>query len=117
TFASDGITISATPNQIFDWIVSKHRTSGAPRPDDLIMRRYRAVVHDRASLIAFLDDHLEDIIGPEVHSRVLVRGPQGCGKSTQTITKLPAVYDRDPGVIAFSSPSIAQAEEQIDTFR
>jgi hypothetical protein len=50
------------------------------------------------------------------NSHVLIRGPQGCGKSTKTMTKIPAIYDNDPGVIFFSSPSIQQAEEKIKTF-
>lgn len=114
---SDGITLSATPNQIFDWIISQHRVVSDRSADDWIMRHYKAVVRDRASLTAFLDEHLDNIVGPEASTHVVIRGPQGCGKSTKTITKLPAIYDRDPGVIAFSSPSIAQAEEKIDTFR
>jgi hypothetical protein len=113
-FASDGVVLAATPNQIFDWIVSNNRASGDPPAEDWIMRRYKAAVHDRASLTTFLDDHLGDIVGS--HSRVLICGPQGCGKSTETMKKLPAIYTDDPGVIAFSSPSIAQAEEKIQTF-
>ena len=115
-FGTDGVTLSATPNQIFDWIVAQHRAEGDPSPDDWIMRRYKAVVRDRASLSAFLDDHLGDIVGSELHSHVWICGPQGCGKSTKTMAILPAIYDRDPGVIAFASPSIAQAEEKIETF-
>jgi hypothetical protein len=115
-FDADGVVLSATPNQIFDWIVSNHRVVGDPPADDWIMRRYKAAVHDRASLTAFMEDHLGDIVGSETYPRVLIRGPQGCGKSTKTMTKLPAIYTNDRGVIAFSSPSIAQAEEKIETF-
>ena len=115
-FDADGVMLAATPNQIFDWMVSQHRVAGDPPSDDWIMRRYRAAVHDRASLTAFMNDHLGDVVGPEDHTHVLIRGPQGCGKSTITMTKLPAIYDRDPGVIFFSSPSIAQAQEKIETF-
>jgi energy-coupling factor transporter ATP-binding protein EcfA2 len=63
-----------------------------------------------------MNDHLGDVVGSETHTHVLIRGPQGCGKSTITMAKLAAIYDRDPGVIFFSSPSIAQAEEKIVTF-
>ena len=30
--------------------------------------------------------------------------------------KIPTIYENDPGVIFFSSPSIRQAEEKIETF-
>src|SRR6516165_3058383 len=50
------------------------------------------------------------------NSHVLIRGPQGCGKSTKTMQKIPAIYDNDPDVIFFSSPSIQQAEDKIKTF-
>jgi len=115
-FDPDGVPLSTTPNQVFDWIVSHHRIEGDAPPDDWIMRRYKAVVHDRASLTAFMNDHLGDVVGSETHTHVLIRGPQGCGKSTITITKLPVIHDRDPGVIFFSSPSLAQAQEKIETF-
>jgi hypothetical protein len=115
-FGSDGIILSATPNQIFGWIVSAHRVDGDPLPDDWIMRSYKAVVNDRSSLTAFMEDRLGGVVGSETHTHVLIRGPQGCGKSTITMTKLPAIYDRDPGVIFIASPSIAQAEEKIATF-
>ena len=32
------------------------------------------------------------------------------------MAKIPTIYDNDPGVIFFSSPSIKQAEEKIQTF-
>ena len=32
------------------------------------------------------------------------------------MTKIPTIYDNDPDVIFFSSPSIRQAEEKIETF-
>ena len=133
-FDSDGIPLGTTPNQIFDWIVSQHRVEGDAPPDDWIMRRYKAAVHDRASLAQFIDDHIVEMVAPPVQSvrpawiekllgredipntHVLFRGPQGCGKSTKTMTKIPTIYENDPGVIFFSSPSIQQAEEKIETF-
>jgi ABC-type iron transport system FetAB ATPase subunit len=42
---------------------------------------------------------------PNTH--VLIRGPQGCGKSMKVMRIIPMIYERDPGVIFFSSPSIA----------
>ena len=133
-FDSDGIPLGTTPNQIFDWIVSQNRVEGDAPPDDWIMRRYKAAVHDRASLAQFIDDHIVEMIAPPAPSvrpawiekllgredipntHVLIRGPQGCGKSTKTMTKIPTIYENDPGVIFFSSPSIQQAEEKIETF-
>src|ERR1700730_3353676 len=32
------------------------------------------------------------------------------------MTKIPTLHKRDPGVIFFSSPSIAQAQEKVETF-
>jgi hypothetical protein len=49
-------------------------------------------------------------------THVLIRGPQGCGKSTKMMRHLPTIYGNDPGVTFFSSPSIRQAEEKIETF-
>jgi hypothetical protein len=51
---------------------------------------------------------------PNTH--VLIRGPQGCGKSTKIMQKIPEIFERDRGVIFFSSPSIAQAQEKVETF-
>src|SRR5207248_812603 len=51
---------------------------------------------------------------PNTH--VLIRGPQGCGKSTKIMQSIPEIYERDRGVIFFSSPSIAQAQEKVETF-
>ena len=136
-FDSDGIPLSTTPNQIFDWIVSQHpddTSKGDLPPDDWILRRYRAAVHDRASLAQFIDDHMVEMIAPPAtkatpvwiekllgrsanpNTHVLIRGPQGCGKSTKTMTKIPTIYESDPGVIFFSSPSIQQGEDKIQTF-
>jgi hypothetical protein len=85
-------------------------------------------------LAQFIDDHLIEMVAPPAtkataawiekmfgkvgssNTHVLIRGPQGCGKSTKTMTKIPTIYENDPGVIFFSSPSIQQAEEKIDTF-
>lgn len=132
-FGSDGVVLGATPNQIFDWILAREG-DGHNRQQDWITRRYTATVHDRESLIRFLDDHMaemialpahcvpppwvENLIGRDEgqHTHVAIRGPQGCGKSTITMRKLPAIYENDPGVIYFSSPSIAQAEEKISSF-
>lgn len=61
---SDGVMLAATPNQIFDWIVSQHQGHDDTAPDDWIMRRYKAVVQDRGTLAQFLDEHIADIIGP-----------------------------------------------------
>jgi len=134
-FDSDGIPLGTTPNHIFNWIVSQNRGAGDLPPDDWIMRRYKAAVHDRTSLAQFIDDHIVEMIAPPAPSvrpawiekllgredipntHVLIRGPQGCGKSTKTMTKIPTIYDNDPGVIFFSSPSIQQAEEKIETFK
>jgi hypothetical protein len=133
-FDSDGIPLGTTPNQIFDWIVSHNRVEGDAPPDDWIMRRYKAAVHDRASLAQFIDDRIVEMIAPPAPSvrpawietlmgrddipntHVLIRGPQGCGKSTKTTTKMPMIYENRPGVIFFSSPSIQQADEKIETF-
>jgi hypothetical protein len=131
---SDGLTLAATPNQIFDWIVSQDRGADDAAPDDWIMRRYKAAVHDRRTLAQFLDEHVVEMIAPPSHStiptwmqklgvgngpnsHVLIRGPQGCGKSTKTMAKIPTLHENDPGVIFFSSPSIQQAEEKIETFK
>jgi hypothetical protein len=102
--------------------------------DDWAMRRYKAAVHDRALLAKFIDDHIVEIVAParnratspwfgklfgpvgHSNSHVLLRGPQGCGKSTKMMEKIPAIYENDPGVIFFSSPSIQQAEEKMETF-
>jgi hypothetical protein len=118
-FDSDGIPLGTTPNQIFDWIVSQNRVEGDLPPDDWITRRYKAAVHDRASLIQFIDDHIVEMIAPPVESvrpawieklmgrddipntHVLIRGPQGCGKSTKTMTKIPIIHETHPGVIFF----------------
>jgi hypothetical protein len=51
------------------------------------------------------------------NTHVLIRGPQGCGKSTKTMTKIPTIYENDPGVIFFSSPSVQQTEEKIETYQ
>jgi hypothetical protein len=133
-FDSDGIPLGTTPNQIFDWIVSQNRVEGDVPPDDWIMRRYKAAVNDRASLAQFIDEHIVEMTAPPVESarpawiekllgredipntHVLLRGPQGCGKSTKTMTKIPIIHENHPGVIFFSSPSIQQAEEKIETF-
>jgi hypothetical protein len=137
-FASDGIPLSTTPNQVFDWIVSQHRGSLSDQsdlsPGDWIIRRSKAAVHDRASLARFIEDHMVEMVAPPAASvtpawieklvgrvgnsntHVLIRGPQGCGKSTKMMVKIPAIYENDPGVIVFSSPSIQQAEEKIETF-
>ena len=131
---ADGIPLGTTPNQIFDWIVSRDRTEGDAAPDDWIMRRYKAVVHDRDSLGRFIDEYMVEMIAPPAaepiprwienlvgrddipNTHVLMRGPQGCGKSTKTMTKIPTIYENDPGVIFFSSPSIQQAKEKIEAF-
>jgi hypothetical protein len=81
-----------------------------------------------------IDDHIVEMIAPPVESvrpawiekllgrgdipntHVLIRGPQGCGKSTKTMMKIPTIYENHPGVMFFSSPSIQQAEEKIETF-
>ena len=136
-FDSDGISLRTTPNQIFDWIVSQHPEKsgdGNLPPDDWIMRRYKAAVNDRASLAKFIDDHIVEMVAPAtdnvapawmeklfgrletLNSHVLIRGPQGCGKSTKMMEKIPTIHENDPGVILFSSPSIQQAEEKIETF-
>ena len=132
-FASEGILLEATPNQIFDWIVAR-RGDPQQQQDDWITRRYKAAVHDRGSLARFLDDHILDIVAPlatstnpawmermlgrhdRPNTHVYIRGPQGCGKSTKTMSKIPLIHERDPGVIFFSSPSIEQAEEKVETF-
>jgi hypothetical protein len=147
--SDDGVSLGTTPNQIFDWIVSQHpaKRCGPPAaehpnddsnsdlpPDDWIMRRFKAAVHDRNSLAQFLDDHIVEMVAPpaekaspawveklfgridNVNTHVLIRGPQGSGKSTKTMSKIPAIHANDPGVIFFSSPSIQQAQEKIDTF-
>jgi hypothetical protein len=123
---------------VFDWIVSQHKGSLSDQrdlpPDDWIMRRYKAAVHDRASLAQFIEDHMVEMVAPPAASvtpawieklfgrvgnsntHVLIRGPQGCGKSTKAMTKIPTIYENDPGVIFFSSPSIQQANEKIKTF-
>jgi hypothetical protein len=85
-------------------------------------------------LAQFIDDHIVEMIAPPVenvrdawieklvgredipNTHVLIRGPQGCGKSTKTMTKIPTIHENDPGVIFFSSPSIQQAQEKSDTF-
>ncbi len=136
-FGSDGIALSTTPNQIFDWILSQHPEidcKGGLPPDDWIMRRYKAAVDDRNSLARFIYDHIVEMIAlpatratsplieklfgniEHQNTHVLIRGPQGCGKSTTVMRKIPIIYDNDPGVIFFSSPSIKQAEEKITTF-
>jgi hypothetical protein len=133
-FDSEGVTIGAAPNQIFDWIVSQQRGEGDPLPDDWIMRRYKAAVHDRISLASFLDENMIEMVAPRATStapgwmvklldtredpntHVLVRGPQGCGKSTKIMQTIPILYERDRGVIFFSSPSIEQAQEKVETF-
>jgi hypothetical protein len=81
------------------------------------MRRYKAAVHDRTSLAQFIDDHIVEMIAPPAPSErpawiekllgrddipnthVLIRGPQGCGKSTKTMTKIPTINENHPGVI------------------
>jgi hypothetical protein len=146
-FHSDGILLSTTPNQVFDWIVSQHgppgqtggsaathRLEDSTLPDDWIIRRHKAVVNDRLSLAKFIDDYIVEMVAPagisatpawierlsgrarNSNTHVLIRGPQGCGKSTKMMTKIPTIYQNDPGVIFFSSPSIQQAEEKIATF-
>jgi hypothetical protein len=129
-FVSDGVTFASTPNQIFDWIISQHSACTGTQTavaDDWIVRRYKAVVHDRDSLASFLDDNIVAMIVRDVpddagplsvrpNAHVLIRGPQGCGKSTKTMQKIPMIDTLDPGVIFFSSPSIRQAEEKVETF-
>jgi hypothetical protein len=137
-FDSDGVSLSTTPNQIFDWIVAQrpeeHREVDLA-PDDWIMRRYRAAVHDRESLAGFIDDHMVEMVAPppaksapawierlfgrigNPNTHVLIRGPQGCGKSTKMMTKIPTIYENDPGVIFFSSPSVQQTEEKMQAFQ
>jgi hypothetical protein len=56
-FNPDGVLIGATPNQIFDWIVSRHPDAAEPSRDDWVMRRYKAAAHDRDSLARFLDEN------------------------------------------------------------
>jgi hypothetical protein len=90
-------------------------------------------VDDRASLAQFLDDHMVEMIAPPAtatpawllnlfgtignpNTHVLMRGPQGCGKSTTVMRRIPTIYENHPGVIFFSSPSIMQAREKIETF-
>jgi len=132
-FESEGVLLEATPNQVFDWIVARYGDDHDP-PDNWLMRRYRAAVHDRGSLARFLDDHIVDVVTPLVTSatpawmarsmgrrdrsntHVWIRGPQGCGKSTKTMAAIPMIYERDPGVIFISSPSIEQASEKLGTF-
>lgn len=132
-FGSAGITIGATPNQIFAWIVA--RSVGDQRKtDDWITRRYDAMVHDRSSLTQFLDKYMIEMVAPPTlgvtpawmenllgrregqHSHVMIRGPQGCGKSTKILAKVSAIHANDPGTILVSSPSISQVEEKIETF-
>ena len=78
----------------------------------------------------FIEDNIVEMIAPPAsaetplwflklsgefgnpNTHVLIRGPQGCGKSTKVMAKMPAIYDDNPGVIFFSSPSIKQAEEK-----
>jgi hypothetical protein len=132
-FGSEGVPLEATPNQVFDWIVARY---GNPqeKSDDWIMRRYKAAVHDRDSLARFLNDYVTDVVAPlstnahlawvqrlvgrpdKPNTHVLIRGPQGCGKSTKVMANIPAIHERDPGMIFFSSPSIEQAREKIETF-
>jgi hypothetical protein len=133
-FDPNGMTIGATPNQIFNWIASQHRDAGDPGSDDWITRRYKAAVHDRESLTRFLDENMIEMVAPRTtgatagwlvrlldthddpNTHVLIRGPQGCGKSTKIMQNIPEIYERDRGVIFFSSPSIAQAQEKVETF-
>jgi hypothetical protein len=90
-------------------------------------------VTDRESLVQFLDDYMVEMVTPSGHTsrliedlcgreadqntHVVIRGPQGCGKSRTIMSKILEIYQRDPGVILISSPSIFQAEEKIETFR
>ena len=67
-FDSDGTTLGATPNQIFDWIVSHHRDAGDPGSEDWIMRRYKATVHDRELLGRFLDETMIEMVAPRTTS-------------------------------------------------
>lgn len=132
-FDSDGVPLGATPNEIFSWIITRQAPAGRQH-QDWINRQYRATVHDRQSLANFLDEHLVGIIAPprsnprpawmeallgreiqDTHS--IIRGPQGCGKSTKVLSNISKIYENDAGVIFFSSPSLAQAEEKIDTFQ
>jgi hypothetical protein len=129
-FSSEGISLGTKPNQVFDWILSQRGIEDSAPSDDWIIRRFKAAVHDRASLVQFLDDHIVEMVAPPASEpnpawleklygnpgRSLIRGPQGCGKSTKMMTKIPTIYENDPGVIFFSSPSIQQAEEKIQTF-
>src|SRR5207237_10499665 len=103
-FDAAGLSIGATPNQIFDWIVSTQRHEGESEPDDWIVRRYKAAVRDHDSLVRFLDENLIEMVAPQPmrtkvswinknlasredpNSHVLICAPQGCGKST-TIMK------------------------------
>jgi hypothetical protein len=65
-FDSDGVPLGTSPNQIFDWIVSQHPEGDEETVPhcDWILRRYRAAVHDRASLAQFIDDHMVEMIAP-----------------------------------------------------
>jgi len=133
-FDASGLSIGATPNQIFDWIESSNREDGDPEPDDWVIRRYKAAVHDHDSLACFLDETLIEMVAPQSikldlawinrllatreasNSHVLICAPQGCGKSTTIMTQIPTIHARDPGQIFFSSPSITQAQEKAETF-
>jgi hypothetical protein len=127
------VTLGATPNQIFDWILIQF---GDPqeKSDNWTTRRYKAAVHDRESLGQFLDDYMIEMVASlatsatpawverllgrrdRANTHVLIRGPQGCGKSTMMMKKIPMIYESDPGVVFFSSPSIQQAQEKVESF-
>jgi len=116
-FDAPGLDMGATPNQIFDWILSSNREDGDPKPDDWIVRRYKAAVDDRDSLACFLDENLIEMVAPQSiksdlawinrllvtredsNSHVLICAPQGCGKSTTIMKHIPAIQARDPGQI------------------
>jgi hypothetical protein len=105
----DGVFLEKSPNEIFTIEVGSAQS--------MLQHDFESNVYDQDSLSQFLDRTIDELVVRKSRRKVVIVGPQGCGKSTRAMKKIPQISRNDPGRIMFSSLSREQAIEKLAAFR
>jgi hypothetical protein len=112
-FDGDVLPIGVSANRLHDAMVERDVTSAEPG-DHVLDQIFQTEVHDATTYRRFLADHVGTAM--RAADLVLILGPEGCGKSSAVMSRIPEFTSDDDLPVFISSPSYAQAAEKLREF-